>query len=78
MPHGGKRPGVGARKKPESQKQQVISVSLPPKTLAKLNQYALKHHKGRSWIVDMAISKFMEEHSPDDIALRARTRHELD
>jgi metal-responsive CopG/Arc/MetJ family transcriptional regulator len=68
MPRGGKRAGAGTRKLPKSEKQQVISVSLPPKTLTKLNQYAKKQKKSRSWIVDMAIKEFMAKHPPSDSA----------
>ena len=59
-----------------------FSVSCDPSLLRRLNDYATKKRTTRSWIVRKALTEWLQEHDPKDIAawscLRCFSHNDLD
>lgn len=57
--HGGRRPGAGNRPLPPEQRTRVISVTLSPDTIRRLEETAAVTGQTRSKIVNAAIQAYL-------------------
>lgn len=49
------------KKQEKKEKKQIISAIIPDELLKNLEKYAFKNERSKSWIVNKALNKFLQE-----------------